>query len=132
MRLVLAIHNSTQLFHHAVSARIVTLTSQSVTDHSFQSAASGLERVVTRSLRKASSELAPVLAWPLACGSAVAARTRAIEFTKGVLHVEVADAGWKRELQVLAPRYLASINRHVAQNVSRIEFVIRKQSGPTR
>jgi len=67
-----------------------------------------------------------MLAWPLACGSAVAARTRALEFSKGILQVEVADTGWKRELEALAPRYLAVINRRVAQNVSRIEFVVRK------
>jgi len=73
-----------------------------------------------------------MLAWPLACGSAVAARTRALEFSKGVLQVEVADAGWKRELQVLAPRYLAVINRHVGHNVSRIEFVIRKPAPRAR
>jgi hypothetical protein len=105
---------------------------QTVNDHSFQSAASGLERVVTRSLRQVSKEIAPLLAWPLACGSAVAARTRAVEFSKGILQVEVADEGWKRELQALAPRYLAAINRHVTQNVSRIEFVIRKPTPRTR
>lgn len=83
---------------------------------------------MSRSLRQVPREVAPLLAWPLACGSAVAARTRAVEFTKGVLHVEVADSGWKHELQALAPRYLAAINRHAEHSVSRIEFVIRKPS----
>jgi hypothetical protein len=32
--------------------------------------------------------------------------------------------GWKRELQALAPRYLAMINRYAGQTVSRIEFVV--------
>jgi hypothetical protein len=39
--------------------------------------------------------------------------------------VEVADAGWRNELQSLAPKYVATINRYVAQKVLRIEFVIR-------
>jgi len=86
----------------------------------------GLDKVVARALRKASAEEIPLLAWPLACGSAVAERTRAIECVNGVLHVEVPDAGWRRELQALAPRYVAIINRYVAESVSRVEFVIAR------
>jgi hypothetical protein len=95
-------------------------------DHSFQRAASGLEQVLANSLRHVPTDTAPVLAWPIVCGSAVAERTRALDFAEGVLRVEVADLGWKRELQGLAPRYLAMINRYAGQNVSRIEFVVKK------
>jgi Dna[CI] antecedent, DciA len=63
-------------------------------------------------------------AWPLVCGSAVAERTRALDFAGGILRVEVADYGWKRELQNLAPRYVAAINRYTTESVQRIEFVI--------
>ena len=89
-----------------------------------QPAGVGLERVVARSLRKAPADQAPLLAWPLACGSAVAERTRALNFADGVLRVEVPDAGWRKELQTLASRYVAVVNRYVAENVTRIEFVI--------
>ena len=89
-----------------------------------QSAASGLERVISRSLRKASAGEGPLLAWPFACGSAVAARTRALDFVDGILRVEVPDLGWRRELQSLAPRYLAVLNRYIADNVRRIEFIV--------
>jgi len=41
------------------------------------------------------------------------------------LRVQVPDAGWKREMQSLAPRYLATLNRYAGQKVERIEFVIR-------
>jgi hypothetical protein len=95
-------------------------------DHSFQRTGDGLEKILTRSLRHASNDAAPILAWPLACGSAVAERTRALAFSNGILQVEVSDPGWKKELQALAPRYLATINRYVAEEVNRIEFVIRK------
>ena len=61
---------------------------------------------------------------PLACGQAVAARTRAIDFTQGILRVQVPDAGWRTELQALAPQYLAIINRYLAESVTRIEFVV--------
>ena len=98
-----------------------------------QPAGSGLDKVVTRFLRKAPPAEAPLLAWPVACGSAVAARTRAVEFTAGVLRIEVPDAGWRRELQVLAPRYLAALNRYLKDRVDEVEFVVagRKRATST-
>ena len=86
---------------------------------------STLERIVGKSLHAAPRANAPVLAWPLVCGSVVAERTRALDLSKGVLTVEVPDAGWRAELQRLAPQYLASINRYAAKSVNRIEFVVR-------
>jgi predicted nucleic acid-binding Zn ribbon protein len=86
---------------------------------------SSLEKIISRSLRAAPATESPLLAWPLACGSAVAERTRAMEFNKGVLSVEVADTGWRAELQRLAPQYLAVINRYTGRSVNRIEFVVR-------
>lgn len=87
--------------------------------------APALEKIVSASLRRAPVDQGPLLAWPLACGSAVAARTSALSFEKGVLRVEVPDAGWRAELRHLAPQYLAVINRYSSSPVGRIEFVIR-------
>ena len=84
----------------------------------------GLERIVAGGLRRSPPGQGPLLAWALACGQAVAARTRAIDFAQGILRVEVPDAGWRVELQALAPQYLAVINRYVAESVKRIEFVL--------
>ena len=84
----------------------------------------GLEKIVAGSLRRSPTGQGPLLAWALACGQAVAARTRAVEFAQGILRVEVPDPGWRAELQALAPQYLAVINRYVAESVKRIEFVI--------
>jgi hypothetical protein len=91
-----------------------------------EQAGAGLERIVAGSLRRVPQSEAPLLAWPLVCGSAVAERTRAVQFADGILRVEVPDAGWKREMQSLAPRYVASMNRYAGQKVERIEFVIRQ------
>jgi Dna[CI] antecedent, DciA len=91
---------------------------------SLEKAGPGLEKIVANSLRRARGGEGPVLAWPVACGSAVAARTRALEFSQGVLRVEVPDQGWRKELQNFAPQYLAVMNRYVAESVKRIEFVI--------
>lgn len=85
-----------------------------------------VEKIVAGSLRKAASSEAVLLAWPVACGSAVAARTQAFEFSHGVLRVEVPDAAWRAELQHLAPRYVAALNRY-SKGVSRVEFVVRRK-----
>lgn len=92
-----------------------------------EQAGSGLEKIVARSLRLAPRAEAPLMAWPVVCGSAVAERTRALSFEDGVLRVAVAGLGWKAELQVLAPRYLAAINRYTTEAVRRIEFVVAPQ-----
>jgi Dna[CI] antecedent, DciA len=86
--------------------------------------APGLEKIVATSLRRAPAGEGPALAWPLACGQGVAARTRALDFSEGVLRVEVPDAGWRAELQALAPQYLAVMNRYVAESIKRLEFII--------
>lgn len=87
---------------------------------------SDLDRIVAQSLRQAPPGQAPLMAWPVVCGSVVAERTRALGFADGVLRVAVADAGWKSELLSLAPRYLASINRYTVEAVRKIEFVVTK------
>ncbi|MBZ5656569.1 MAG: DUF721 domain-containing protein [Acidobacteriia bacterium] len=88
-------------------------------------AGEGLENIVAKALHRAPAAESPLLAWPVACGSAVAERTRAVSFADGVLRVEVANAGWRRELAALAPRYVATINRYSAISVRRIEFVLK-------
>ncbi len=100
--------------------------------HTMQPLAPSLEKVVARSLRKTSGNQGAILAWPLACGSAVAARTVALDFSDGILRVQVADFGWRRELQALAPRYVAVLNRYLAEQVTRIEFVVGEKTGPGR
>jgi len=92
-----------------------------------ESIAPGVEKILAGSLRKAQASEAPLLAWPVVCGSAVAARTRALEFSRGVLRVEVPDAAWRAELQHLAPRYVAIANKYVA-GVNRVEFVVRSKA----
>lgn len=91
-----------------------------------QQAGAGLEKIVAGSMRRVPQAEAPLLAWPLVCGSVVAERTQATDFADAVLRVEVPDARWKREMQSLAPRYLAALNRYAGQKIERIEFVIRK------
>lgn len=88
-------------------------------------ASAGLETIIVKALHRAPANESALLAWPVACGSAVADRTRALSFADGILRVEVADSAWRRELANLAPRYLALINKYSAVSVKRIEFVVK-------
>ena len=65
------------------------------------------------------------LAWTLACGAAVAERTRVLGMADGILRVAVPDAAWCAQLRDFAPRYLAAINRlWPTGGVRRIEMVV--------
>ena len=88
-----------------------------------EQASTGIEKLLAASLRRAPAGSAPLLAWPIACGEAVASRTSAVAFENGILRVQVPDAGWRAELQSLAPQYLAVVNRYSEAPVRRIEFV---------
>jgi hypothetical protein len=81
-----------------------------------------LEKVIAASLRR--SNEGPLSAWPVVCGSAVAERTRAVNFRGGILWVEVPDAGWRAEMQYLMPQYLIAMNKYSTKRVNRIEFVL--------
>jgi len=89
-----------------------------------EQAGAGLERVVANALRRMSQTEGPLMAWPVVCGSVMAQRSRALSFADGVLRIEVAHAGWKRQMQELAPRYLAMLNRYLGGGVDRLEFVV--------
>ena len=91
-------------------------------------AGAALEKIVSGSLRRVPAGQGPIVAWPLVCGTAVAQRTRALDFAEGLLLVEVPDAGWRAELRTLASQYLAVMNRYVSGPVKRIEFVVAGQS----
>ncbi len=84
----------------------------------------GLQKIMAQALRQTSAEDGPMLAWPLVCGSAVAARTRALGFANGVLRVEVQDETWRKQLMDFAPAYVAALNQLVSERVVRIQFTV--------
>ena len=69
---------------------------------------------------------APLLAWPLACGTKIAERAKAISFADGTLTVAVPDETWRRQLQSFAGQYLAAISGITSQKVNKIEFVVAR------
>ena len=75
-------------------------------------------------LKSAPSEEVVVLAWPLACGSAVAARTKALEFAEGMLRVSVPDAGWKAQLEAFSNQYCHKLSELCQVRVERISYEV--------
>jgi predicted nucleic acid-binding Zn ribbon protein len=84
----------------------------------------GLEKIALELVRGAPAAEQPVIAWPLACGAAVAGKTHAAGFADGVLTVEVPNAQWRLELREMSGQYLAALRRLLGESVRRIEFVI--------
>ena len=92
--------------------------------HTMHLARPTFNKIFAETLRRGDGDQAPILAWPLACGSKVADRTRALSFAGGVLAVEVPDTAWRYQLQSLTPRYLAALNQLSGQQVRDIAFVL--------
>ncbi|MFB3916473.1 MAG: DciA family protein [Terriglobales bacterium] len=97
-----------------------------------------LAKLAAQVLRNAPADELPLLAWPLACGKAVAERTRALSFNAGVLRVEVPDSGWRSQLAEFEPRYLAAMRQMIAddekaeQAIKRIQFVLARPARETK
>ena len=93
-----------------------------------QPASSTLKKIFADTLRREGGEDAPLLAWPLVCGSKVAEKTSATGYADGVLTVEVPDATWQQQLHGLNRQYLAALKQISAQPVNAIKFVVRNQT----
>jgi len=73
-------------------------------------------------------EDAPLLAWPVVCGAAVAEKTRALSFTDGVLVVAVPDVAWRNQLHGMYQQYLAGFGQLACKQVQSISFVVAPQA----
>jgi hypothetical protein len=67
----------------------------------------GLRQIMQDLLRARPAEEAVLLAWPLVCGKEVAARTKAVSFSEGLLLIEVQDTAWRNQLQSFTGRYVS-------------------------
>lgn len=83
-----------------------------------------LQQIVVDAVRRAPAEDVPLLAWPLACGAAVAEKTRAVAFADGELQVQVPDAAWRTQLLNLTGEYLRQL-RHITEGrIERLRFIL--------
>lgn len=84
----------------------------------------GLRRIMGDFLKGQPREEAAVLAWPLVCGTEVAARTRAVSFAEGTLMVEVPDANWRNQLMGFRQQYLSGFAELVGPVVKEVKFLV--------
>jgi len=90
-----------------------------------QHAAPTLKKIFRNAVRRAGSD-GVLLAWPVACGAKIAARTHALSFADGVLTIGVPDATWRLQLGDLGPQYLAALNQVTPEPVKQIRFVVSR------
>ena len=96
-----------------------------------QSARQDLHSLAARVLKGTNPEEAVMLAWPLACGSAVAERTQAVSFENGTLRVMVPDRGWQSQLQAFSAQYAQLLSRLTGTAVTHIRYE-RAAASPER
>jgi len=87
-----------------------------------------LQKIFADKVCLQAGEEAPMLAWPVVCGAAVAEKTRALSFADGVLVVAVSDAAWRNQLQAMAAQYLAGVIQLAGKQVQSISFVVAPQA----
>jgi predicted nucleic acid-binding Zn ribbon protein len=95
-----------------------------------QHARGTLKKIFAENVCAKAGDEAPLLAWPVACGGAVASRTRALSFVDGMLVVAVPDAVWRNQLQFMSQQYLAGMNQIAGQTVRSISFVVAPHAIP--
>jgi predicted nucleic acid-binding Zn ribbon protein len=84
----------------------------------------GLQKIALELIRSSPESERPMIAWPLACGIAVAEKTRAVGFNEGILTIEVPDVTWRTELREMSSKYLAALRQLLGDAVQRIEFIV--------
>ena len=85
---------------------------------------SALHKIVAEVVRSAPEQEAPLLAWPAICGTKIAARTRVLGLSRGVLRVQVPDRTWRSQLNDLKNEYLAAFNAVLKKPVKEIQFLL--------
>ena len=93
-----------------------------------QSARQDMNSLAARILRDATPDEAVILAWPLACGSGVARRTKALTFANGTLYVRVPDAGWKAQLEAFSARYSQKLTELSGATVKEISYEVYRSA----
>src|SRR5437763_2204102 len=85
-----------------------------------------LQKIAADLLQSAPVNEAPLLAWPMGCGSSVAGRTKALSFENGVLTSSAADKPWCTQLSSFSDSYLQTLNRICPTQVAKLRFIIEK------
>ena len=88
----------------------------------------GLRQIMQDLLRVRPAEEAVLLAWPIVCGKEVAARTKAVSFSEGLLLVETQDATWRNQLQTFTGKYISGYEGLLGPLVKSVRFEVQRSA----
>jgi Dna[CI] antecedent, DciA len=86
-----------------------------------------LKGALGRSLNRLQAEDRLAAAWPVACGRALAERGTVVGFTDGLVHVEVTDGAWLRQMMSMQGQLAAELERIAGIQVRGIHFEVKNQ-----
>ena len=84
-----------------------------------------LKGSLRRSLRAMRDEDRLAAAWPVACGKALAERGVVLGYADGVVHVEVADGAWLRQMMSMQAQLAGEMARIAGVKVAGIHFEVK-------
>ena len=85
-----------------------------------------LRATMGRSLRTMSEEDRLAVAWPIACGKAMAERGDVLGFADGVLRMQVADRLWLQQMMSMRSQLAAELSRIAKVYVREIHFEVTR------
>ena len=86
-----------------------------------------LKGTLGRSLSGLQAEDRLAAAWSVACGKVLAERGAVIGFEEGMIHVEVADGGWLRQMMSMQVQLTGEMGRISGVQVRGIHFEVKGQ-----
>jgi hypothetical protein len=66
-------------------------------------------------------------AWPVACGKTLGERGAMVGYANGVVHVEVADGAWLRQMMSMQAQLAGEMARIAGVKVAGIHFEVKGQ-----
>ncbi len=84
-----------------------------------------LKGSLRRSLGAMQDEDRLAAAWPVACGKAMAERGVVVGYADGVVHVEVADGAWLRQMMSMRAQLAGEMARIAGVKVCGIHFEVK-------
>jgi hypothetical protein len=87
-----------------------------------------LRNSLGRSLRTIGEQDRLAVAWPVACGKAMADRGTVAEYADGVILIEVVDGAWLRQMMSMQRQLASEMGRIAGVPVRRIHFKVKNQN----
>ena len=91
----------------------------------------GMRDLLKDSLRRSLGALRDLdrlaAAWPVACGKALAERGGVVNYADGVVHIEVADGAWLRQMMSMQAQLTGEMARIAGVKVVGIHFEVKEQ-----